>query len=99
MDICHVGPGEGPTTMPHANPAATVAPRRPVKRLIATIVVVALCFCAICGKVLLDARGAAWEHAAQVATSLVATLQTDISRNVESYDLSLRGVIDNLAYL
>ncbi len=84
--------------MPDVNPTATAAPRRPVKRLVATIFVVALCFCAICGKVLLDARRAAWEHAAQVATSLVATLQTDISRNIESYDLSLRGVIDNLAF-
>jgi diguanylate cyclase (GGDEF)-like protein len=84
--------------MPHANPAAAVAPRRPVKRLIATIFVVALCFCAICGKVLLDARRAAWEQAAQVATSLVATLQSDILRTIESYDLSLRGVVDNLAY-
>src|SRR4051812_45125114 len=38
--------GKGSITMLHANPAAAVAPRRPVKRLIATIVVVALCFCA-----------------------------------------------------
>jgi diguanylate cyclase (GGDEF)-like protein len=84
--------------MPDVSPAATAAPRRPVKRLVATIFVVALCFCAICGKVLLDARSAAWEHAGQVANSLVTTLASDISRNIESYDLSLRGVVDNLAY-
>ena len=84
--------------MPHANPAAAAAPRRPVKRLVATIFVVALCFCAICGKVLFDARTAAWEHAAQVATSLAATLESEISRNIESYDLSLQAVIENLAY-
>jgi len=84
--------------MPDGRVGGAAAPRRPVKRLIATIFVVALCFCAICGKVLLDARRAAWTHAAGVATSLVAALQSDISRNIESYDLSLHAVIDNLAY-
>jgi len=75
-----------------------MAPRRPVKRLVATIFAVALCFCAICAKVLLDARSAAWERAAQVAQSLAATLESDIARNIESYDLSLQAVIENLAY-
>lgn len=89
--------GKG-STMPHSYVPAAAAPRRPVKRLVATIFVVALCFCAICAKVLLDARRAAWEHAAQVATSLAATLESDIVRNIESYDLSLRAVIENLAY-
>ena len=84
--------------MSHENARAATAPRRPVKRLIATIFVVALCFCAICGKVLLDARRAAFEHAAQVGSSLVTTLSSDIARNIESYDLSLKAVIDNLAY-
>ena len=46
---------------------AATAPRRPVERLFATIFVVVLCFCAICGKVLLDARQAAWERAAEFA--------------------------------
>jgi diguanylate cyclase (GGDEF)-like protein len=77
---------------------AAVAPRRPVKRLVAIIFIVALSFCAICGKVLLDARQATWDRAAQAATSLIAGLESDISRNIESYDLSLRAVVDNLAY-
>lgn len=77
--------------------AATV-PRRPVKRLFATIFVIVLCFCAICGKVLLDARQAAWERAAEFANSLAVTMESDIARNIESYDLSLRAVIDNLAH-
>jgi diguanylate cyclase (GGDEF)-like protein len=76
----------------------TAAPKRPVKRLIAAIIVVALCFCVVCGKVLLDARRAAWERAAEVATSLVATLKSEIARNIESYDLSMVGVIENLRY-
>ena len=84
--------------MPDENQRAAAAPRRPVKRLIAIIFVVALCFCAICGKVLFDARRAAWEHAAEVGTGLVATLNSEIARNIESYDLSLKAVIENLAY-
>jgi len=77
---------------------AALAPKRPVKRLVAIIFMVALCFCAICGKVLLDARRATWDRAAQAATSLIAGLESDISRNIESYDLSLRAVVGNLAY-
>ncbi len=84
--------------MSHPYLRTEAAPRRPVKRLVAVIVVIMLCFCAICGKVLLDARRAAFDRAAAVATSLVATLNSDISRNIESYDLSLRAVIENLAY-
>jgi hypothetical protein len=65
--IVHVGPlGKGSKTMPEQVRAA-MAPKRPVKRLVATIFMVALSFCAICGKVLLDARRAAWDNAAQVA--------------------------------
>jgi diguanylate cyclase (GGDEF)-like protein len=75
-----------------------MAPKRPVKRLVATIFVVALCFCAICGKVLLDARKAAWDRAAQAATSLAVTIESDIVRTIESYDLSLQAVVENLAY-
>ena len=74
------------------------APKRPVKRLVAIIFMVALCFCAICGKVLLDARRATWDRAGQAATSLIAGLESDISRSIDSYDLSLRAVVDNLAY-
>src|SRR5207248_9334006 len=88
----------GQRTMPSDYVQAATAPRRPVKRLVATIFVVALCFCAICGKVLLDARSAAWERAAQVATSLAATIESDIARNIESYDLSLQAVVENLAF-
>jgi diguanylate cyclase (GGDEF)-like protein len=33
-----------------------------------------------------------------VATGLIATIESDIARNIESYDLSLRAVIDNLSY-
>jgi hypothetical protein len=74
------------------------AANRPAKRLAAVIFVVALCFCAICGKVLLDARHAAWERAGEMAVGLVSTITSEIARNIESYDLSLQAVIENLAY-
>ncbi len=74
------------------------AANRPAKRLAAVIFVVALCFCGICGKVLLDARYAAWERAGEVAAGLVSTITSEIARNIESYDLSLQAVIENLAY-
>lgn len=73
--------------------------RRPVKRLVVCIFVAVLGLCAICGKVLLNARAADWEHAGEVATSLAATLESEIARNIESYDLSLQAVIDNLKYI
>lgn len=72
--------------------------KRPVKRLVACILVVALCLCVVCGKVLLNSRDADWDRASEVATSLATTLEADIVRNIESYDLSLQGVIDNLQY-
>lgn len=84
--------------MPEANFGAAVTPRRPVKRLIAIISLIALSFCAVCGKVLLDARREAGANAAHVAQSLVAALESDIARNIDSYDLSLQAVIENLAY-
>ena len=93
-----LAPGNGVKEKMPLETARAAASRRPVKRLIAIIFVIALCFCAICGKVLLDARRAAFEHAAQVGMSLVTTLSSEIARNIESYDLSLKAVIDNLAF-
>lgn len=70
----------------------------PAKRLGAVIFLVALCFCAVCGKVLYDGRRAAWDRAGDMAAGLAATIESEIARNIESYDLSLQGVIENLAY-
>ncbi len=38
------------------------------------------------------------ERAGEAATSLVAALSSDISRNIETLDLSLQAVVDNLKY-
>jgi hypothetical protein len=69
---------------------------RPTKRLIAPIFVVVFCFCALCAYALIDARRATLERAADVANSLVAAVSADISRNIETVDLALQGVVDNL---
>jgi diguanylate cyclase (GGDEF)-like protein len=77
---------------------AAIAPKGPMKRVVVAIFIVILCFCAIFGKVLLDAREAAHKQAVQIAERLAATLSTEIERNIESYNLSLEGLIDNLKY-
>ncbi|MCJ2070771.1 sensor domain-containing diguanylate cyclase [Methylobacterium sp. J-030] len=48
------------------------------------------------GLMLLDLRQDAWEKAEQTSKNLVQVLERDIARNIELYDLSLRGVVDNL---
>jgi diguanylate cyclase (GGDEF)-like protein len=70
----------------------------PAKRLGVVILLVALCFCAVCAKVLYDGRRVAWDRATDIAAGFVATIESEIARNIESYDLSLQGVIENLAY-
>ena len=48
------------------------------------------------GLMLFDLRQDAWDKAQQTSRNLVQILERDIARNLEMYDLSLRGVIDNL---
>ena len=61
----------------------------------ALIAVVVAGFCGICIYVLIDLRRAEWDQARLAATNLVTAIQTDIARNVELYDLSLQGVVEN----
>lgn len=70
---------------------------RPTKRLIVPIAVVIFGFCAISVYVLIQARTAAYERAADVARGLVIAIEADISRNFETVDLSLQGVVEGLA--
>jgi diguanylate cyclase (GGDEF)-like protein len=70
---------------------------RPTKRVIAPILVLFFCFCAICVYALLHARAAAYERAADVAHGLVIAIEADISRTLETVDLSLRGAAEALA--
>ncbi len=72
-------------------------PFRPSKAL-APIVAVVLCFCAICTYVLIEARHTAWDRAGDAAASLAAAIKTDVAGNIETLDLSLQAVIDNLKH-
>jgi len=67
-----------------------------MKRLIAPIFAVMFGFCAICAYVLLEARHITYDRAGDVASSLVAAIEADISRNIETVDLSLQAVVENL---
>lgn len=58
-----------------------------------------VCVAMLCLIVLvaIKAREHAWQAAAQASDNLTKTLERDISRNIAVYDLSLQGVITNLA--
>ena len=75
-----------------------LAPRRSANRLIAALLVVIVCFCAICAKFLIDARNSAWQGALKTTANLVAAIEVDTLRNIESFDLSLQAVVDNLKH-
>lgn len=51
---------------------------------------------AVSGLMLLDLRQDAWDKAEQTSKNLLQVLERDIARNIELYDLSLRGAVDNL---
>jgi diguanylate cyclase (GGDEF)-like protein len=60
------------------------------------ILFICLCFCGICGWIIFDARQAAWKHASVVGSTVVAAVAADLARNIETLDLSVTGVIENL---
>jgi diguanylate cyclase (GGDEF)-like protein len=73
-----------------------LAPRRSAYRLIAALLFVALGFTAVCAAFLIDTHRTAWNSARDATTSLVAALELDILLNIESFDLSLQAVVDNV---
>ena len=70
--------------------------RTPAILLIISAVVATLGFSAVCGSVMWEMRRSAADLAQQSAGNLASTIESDISRNIELYDLSLRAVVDNL---
>jgi len=62
-------------------------------------VLATLAFMAICASVLLDIRSGKEELARQSSENLAATIDADLSRNIELYDLSLRNVVTNMVEL
>lgn len=66
------------------------------KLLIISSVVTVIGFSAICVNVMLDMRRGEQALARQTLENLATTIQSDIGRNVEVYDLSLRAVASNM---
>ncbi|UWU93930.1 diguanylate cyclase [Bradyrhizobium sp. CB1015] len=77
-----------------------VAARRPwrisTKLLIISSVVTVIGFSAICVNVMLDMRRGEEALARQTLENLATTIESDVSRNVEIYDLSLKAVASNM---
>jgi diguanylate cyclase (GGDEF)-like protein len=65
-------------------------------RLTVPILLLALCFAVTCGWILWEARRATETRAVEVATSVARTLRFDIARHVETLNLSLVAVANNL---
>ncbi|MCJ2047440.1 sensor domain-containing diguanylate cyclase [Methylobacterium sp. J-078] len=57
---------------------------------------VAAALCGVCAVMLLEMRREIDERAKVTASSLVTLMARDIARNVELYDLSLRGIVDGM---
>ena len=66
------------------------------KLLIASSVATVIGFSAICVSVMLDMRRGEEALARQTLENLASTIDADISRNIELYDLSLRAVAGNM---
>jgi len=70
--------------------------RLSAKLLVASSVMTVLGFSAICASVLLDMRRGEEQLAHQTLDNLASTINSDISRNIELYDLSLRAVASSM---
>src|ERR1700690_1869130 len=70
--------------------------RLSAKLLILSSVVTVIGFSAICASVTLDMRRGEEELARQTLENLASGIDSDIGRNVELYDLSLRAVASNM---
>ena len=66
--------------------------RLSAKLLIASTVATVIGFSAVCASVMLDMRRGEEKLARQTLGNLASTIDADISRNIELYDLSLRAV-------
>jgi uncharacterized membrane protein len=67
------------------------------KLLVVSLVVTVLAFSVVCGGVLIDMRQSAQQLARQTMENLAATVDADVSRNIELYDQSLQAVVKNLS--
>lgn len=75
-----------------ATPSGRISARLLILCSIATIAG----FSAVCGSVMFDMRRGEQALALQTMENLATTIDSDISRNIELYDLSLRNVANNM---
>ncbi|MFB9265209.1 diguanylate cyclase [Bradyrhizobium erythrophlei] len=68
----------------------------PAKRLLALGIGLVLCFSAVCASILWEMAQKDYQHAKEAATNLVASIASEIDRNIELYDLSLQAVVDGV---
>ncbi|MCJ2097447.1 sensor domain-containing diguanylate cyclase [Methylobacterium sp. E-046] len=73
-----------------------VRPFRSARTWIALGVLAPVGMLVVSSLMLFDLRQDAWDKAEQTSKNLLQVLERDIARNIEMYDLSLRGVVDNL---
>ncbi len=66
------------------------------KLLILSSLVTIVCFSAICGSVMLDMRHSEQALAKQTSENLATSIDSDIGRTIEQYDLSLRAVVSGI---
>ncbi len=66
------------------------------KMLVLVSVLTTLGFSLVCGSILLDMRRSEAALASQTMGNLASSIDSDISRNIEIYDLSLRNVAMNM---
>lgn len=62
-----------------------------MRLLLALMAIIVASFAVICGRTLIEMRRAAFDLARQAGQNLAGTIDADISRNIELYDLSLRA--------
>jgi histidine kinase family protein len=64
--------------------------------LVVASIIVAAGLLSLGAAILVEMHRTAWQNALQTTSNVVATIEADIARNLELYDLCLQGVIDNL---
>jgi hypothetical protein len=64
--------------------------------LLVSSLLVTVSFCIVCASILWDIRRTGSDLAVQASANLLATIEADIARNLELYDLSLQAVVDGL---
>ncbi|WP_457489112.1 diguanylate cyclase [Tardiphaga sp. P5_C10] len=64
--------------------------------LLAAAMIILIGFTVICGSVLLNMRRGDARLASQTLGNLASSIDADVSRNIELYDLSLRNVVGNM---